>query len=566
MLIYPIPGNYKKKNIDVSIIIPLYKSRSVVKDQIMRWVQDDDLEVEIIYVSDNCPDKSAVAVSEAWNRRPDKHKFNVKILPLRHNHGFGGACNNGAYYAQGKHLIFLNADTVVTPNWIKPMLRLFDDPKVGIVGNMQLKEGGPLHGTIDSAGSEWAWTTLNFLHIGRHSYHGELLDEPFAYDEAPADLLVPAEREMVTGCCFAIPKKLFDEVGGFDYHYRRAYWEDTELNLSVRDMGYKVMFQPESVIYHKLSHAEVGEHPYHHLNKTHFLNKWVKTERIDKLVRAERPIMPETITNILVRRHAANGDVLVAAAIVPALKKKYPNSTIYFETKCPQVLIYNPHIDYITEEEPQGVTFNYMVDLDLAYERRPFSNILQCYADEAGVDAKDCELSLYEARVVKPLLNGYVVIHAGRTNWAGRNWHQDRWRELALRIHDSGHQIICVGRSGDHFVPCDVDCREKTTIHELATIIKDAKLFVGIDSMPFHISQATKTPGVAFFGSIKPELRIINDNITPCTAKDLGCLGCHHRRPAPSVVTNECETGTHDCENLVTVDDMWNLIKEKLGC
>jgi ADP-heptose:LPS heptosyltransferase len=275
--------------------------------------------------------------------------------------------------------------------------------------------------------------------------------------------------------------------------------------------------------------------------------------------------MNQDISNILVKREAAHGDVLVAAAVVPALKKKFPGSIIYFKTKCPTVLVGNPHIDFLIDTVPDNITFNYVCDLDLAYERRPHTHILQSYADEAGVKLEDCEMSIPTARVNKPLFNNYVVIHAGHTNWVGRNWHEDRWEELAIRIHDAGYQIICVGRGADYAVSCDADCRNQTSINELATIIQDSKLFIGIDSLPFHIAQAVKTPAVVFFGSIKPELRIVNDNVTPVTAKNLACLGCHHRKPAPSTVTNQCETKTLECEKSVSVDDIWNIIRNKLG-
>lgn len=263
---------------------------------------------------------------------------------------------------------------------------------------------------------------------------------------------------------------------------------------------------------------------------------------------------------VLVRREAARGDVLVAAAVAPALKKKY-NCEIAFYTKCPSVLYGNKHIDYLGDSDDfLNRPFDIVVDLDLAYERRPDCNILQAYADVAGVAREDCELFIHCAPVNMPLFLNYVVIHAGVTNWVGRNWHHDRMLELALKLHDHGFQIVCVGAGDDKFVPCDADVRNRATVHEVASIIQGAKLFIGIDSLPMHIAQAVKTPGVIFFGSIRPETRLLNENMKAVVARDLKCLGCHHRKPAPSTVTNTCETGTLDCENLVSVDQMFERI------
>ena len=124
--------------------------------------------------------------------------------------------------------------------------------------------------------------------------------------------------------------------------------------------------------------------------------------------------------------------------------------------------------------------------------------------------------------------------------------------------------MICVGKEGDHEIPCGLDLRGQTGIGELASVIKGAKLFIGIDSLPMHVAQTFDVPGVCFFGSIDPSLRIVSDNLTAVTADDLACLGCHHRKPAPSVVTNVCETVTLDCVDLVSVEKMWEAIRGKL--
>jgi ADP-heptose:LPS heptosyltransferase len=241
--------------------------------------------------------------------------------------------------------------------------------------------------------------------------------------------------------------------------------------------------------------------------------------------------------NILVRRFGARGDVLLAATVVPALKKRYPGCTVYFETVCGDVLAGNPYIDHVVGcgALPDD-QFGRIIDLNLAYERRPLTHILDCYAQAAEVDRSDCRLSVGLANVVFPDISNYAVFHTGETGWVGRNWQQERWNELAVRLRAEGVQVVCVGSGADHLVPCDADYRGKTTVQELATLLKGARLFVGIDSLPFHIAQAVDTPGVVFFGSVLPDLRVISPSITPVFARELACRGCHHRRAAPTVL------------------------------
>lgn len=269
--------------------------------------------------------------------------------------------------------------------------------------------------------------------------------------------------------------------------------------------------------------------------------------------------------SVLISRMAANGDVLVASAVIPALKEKHPGHPIYFATNCPHTLMHNPYIDYLVSSDAVNEKFEYKYDLNDAYEKRPNCNMLQAYADVADVDVNKCKMYICCERVDKPLLNKYVVIHAGNTEWVGRNWSKEGWKEVALKLHDTGYQIVCVGQGKDYFVPCDVDVRNATTVGQLATIIKDAKMFVGIDSLPMHIAQAVNTPGVAFFGSIDPKTRIINENMQAITANNLACLGCHHRKPVPSYVTNTCETGLFECERNITVNDISDKIHSILS-
>lgn len=566
-VIYPIHGVYPKESrADVSVIVPLHKSKAAVREQIMRWTQDDNLKVEIVYVDDKCPQKSGWAVHNYWNKRRDKSKFLVKIVMSPFNMGFARACNLGAHHATGRHLIFLNADTTVTPNWLSPLLEQLDRPEVGIVGNLQLKEGGDLHGTVDSCGSEWCWEQVNFMHIGRNIYEGELLERPFTLDNIPAELLQVSEREMVTGCCLGIKRDVFHNLGGFNANYRIGYWEDSELCLRTRELGYKIVYQPESVIFHKLHGSNVQRHVHQDENGLYFFQKWVETGRIDALVKSPRNLHPTKPTNILVKRRSAYGDVLVAAAVLPALKKRYPDAKLYFlsDPNCAAVLKNNPYIHQILmDKDLKGLTFQRLYNLDYAYEIRPNVNILQAYADECGVPLQDCELFI-DTQPVNDLPEKYVAFHVAKTAWVGRNWTTEGFQVIADRVKNAGYEVVCVGSKGEGVLEGSLDLRQKLTVQQLATVMRNAKAFVGADSFPMHVAQAVKTPGVCFFGAILPEHRIISENMKGVNVSGLPCLGCHHRKFAPVTSNDSCATRTLACENQFTADMMWNKLQEIL--
>lgn len=565
---WPTPAWFRTKEpVDVSVIVPLYKSDSVVQDLIRTWpLKTDKYSVEIIFVDDQCPKKSKDMVLKTWIHRKSELKGPIgKIIYNSTNQGYGQACNAGAAVASGKYLIFLNADTKVTPGWVDPMIDLFEDPTIGLVGNMHLKEGGPHNGTIDSAGSEWKWNDMSFVHIGRHCYHKQEIAGPYKPENAPQDLLEVSEREMVTGCCFAMPSSLFQYIGGFNPNYRIGYWEDSEICLNVRELGYKIMFQPKSVIYHKLGHTSSGGHRYFGHNKLYFMNKWIKSHRLDNLLLTEaRSKNQDPVNRILIRRSNAHGDALVAAGVCAALRKKHPNAHIMFCTLFPEVICQNPNIDeFIDVRKIHQTEFDVFYNLDFCYEWRPRINILTAYAEAVGVRKEDCKVCMVP-QPVKSLPDNFIVIHAGRTDWVGRDWPHENFVELANRLMDAGETVVAVGKYSEGQIPCHLDLRSKTSIAETAFVMSKAKAFIGIDSLPMHIAQAFDVPGISFFGCVWPESRIYSDKMRGINAKDLSCLGCHHRKPAPSTVTKTCETGTLDCIKGVSVNDMWYKVQDLL--
>lgn len=570
---YPTPPWFRNTNpVDVSIIIPLYKSQEVIKDLIRNFPLENKLTWEIIFIDDKCPNNSKELVLKYWASRKDELRNPVgKIICNSTNKGYGQTCNAGVEYALGKYLIMLNADTKVTPNWMEPMIELFSDPKVGLVGNLHLKDGGQHDGTIDSAGSEWRWNSMSFEHIGRHSYNKKSISSPFHPERCPPELTQVSEREMVTGCCFAMKADLYRYIGGFNPNYKIGYWEDTEICMNVRELGYKILYQPNSVIYHKLGHTGSGGHKYYNHNKSYFMNKWIKSHRLDSLLFSEaRETGVDAVRSILIRRLNAQGDTLVAAGVCAALKKKYPSARIKFCTYNPEFILNNPYIDEFVEHKYLYQTaFDVYYNLDLCYEWRPKVNILSAFAEAVGVKTEDCKVCIKVQPVNFDLPKNYVVIHPGRTDWAGRNWPRERFGELARMLMKEKIDVIAVGKHTEDSIPCTLDLRNALNIPQLGYVMQNSLAFAGIDSMPMHMAMAVDTPGVAIFGSVVPEVIIHNKKMKPIRAKNLPCVGCHSRKPAPSHATKSCEIGSQACMSGISVEEVYNeliqIVREREG-
>ena len=201
-----------------------------------------------------------------------------------------------------------------------------------------------------------------------------------------------------------------------------------------------------------------------------------------------------------------------------------------------------------------SVDYDCFFNLNLAYERRPKTNILKAYADVCGVEVEDCKLFIHTVSREIPQ-EPYIVVHCQPTAWAGRNWILERWQEVVSKIN---LKTVIIG-TGDYGIKGDYHCFD-FSIAETAYLIQNASMFLGIDSFPFHIAQAVNTPSVVFFGSVDPKTRIVTSDVKAVVANDkpfahdLPCLGCHHRKLAPVTCTDTCERGDYACEDIVSVD------------
>jgi len=181
--------------------------------------------VELILVDDASPDGTLVHAA---------HIAGLRVVARPANGGFIAACNDGAAAARGRFLVFLNNDTVPQPGWLDALLDTFDlHPDTGLAGAQLLYPDGRLQeagGVVFADGSAWNY--------GRF----ESPEDPrFAYVR---------EADYISGAAIAIPRALFNRVGGFDTRYAPAYYEDTDLAFAVRAAGLRVRYQPAARVVH----------------------------------------------------------------------------------------------------------------------------------------------------------------------------------------------------------------------------------------------------------------------------------------------------------------------------
>ncbi|MDP6978290.1 MAG: glycosyltransferase family 2 protein [Myxococcota bacterium] len=158
----------------------------------------------------------------------------VRVVRGEANRGFLENCNAAARVARGEYVVFLNDDTLVCDGWLDELVATFDRfDGVGLAGARLLQANG----TVGEAGGI-VWRDASAWNYGRH----------LEADHASLRYARPADY--VSGACLAIPKALFERLGGFDPVYAPAYFEDTDLAFRVRRAGKQVVYQSNARVYH----------------------------------------------------------------------------------------------------------------------------------------------------------------------------------------------------------------------------------------------------------------------------------------------------------------------------
>jgi O-antigen biosynthesis protein len=233
-----------------SIIIPVWNKRDLTAQCLKALAAvTTEPSYEVIVVDNGSTDGTAEFLASLSG--------DVQIIRNQDNLGFAKACNQGARAARGKYLVFLNNDTIPLKGWLKALVSEVEGyPEVGIVGSKLLYQDG----TIQHAG-------VALSRVDGLPYH--------IYKGVPGDLPIVNQRreyQIVTGACLLIRRSLFKELGGFDEGFRNGF-EDVDLCLKAGERGYRVVYQPRSVVYH-LESQTPGRKIHEDSNAKRLLERW----------------------------------------------------------------------------------------------------------------------------------------------------------------------------------------------------------------------------------------------------------------------------------------------------
>jgi len=231
-----------REPVDLSILIVSYNTRDLTIQSLRTLIEhSSDVRCETIVIDNASSDGSAAAIEATFP--------SVRLIRLEENVGFAAANNIAAKHACGEKLLLLNPDTITLNGAVRSLLEFSERrPEAGIWGGRtyldeRLEALNP--------GSCWGLPTLWSLFCETLGLNAIFSDSLLFNSEHYGSWLRDEEREvgMVSGCFLLISRPLWNRLGGFDTRFF-MYFEDTDLNIRARQLGYRPAITPEATIIH----------------------------------------------------------------------------------------------------------------------------------------------------------------------------------------------------------------------------------------------------------------------------------------------------------------------------
>ncbi len=253
------------KSPKVSIIIPIHNKFPVTYNCLCSILfASNKASYEVIVVDDGSSDESKDI--------PELIK-GIQYFRNETSLGFILSCNRGGKSARGEYIVMLNNDTEVTAGWLDELILVFDTfENVGLTGSKLLYPDGRLQeagGIVWNTGDPWNYGRNANPHDPRYNYTRQV--------------------DYLSGASIMLPRKLWNDLQGFDEAFVPAYFEDTDLAFRVREKGYKVVYAPFSQVFHfegisSGTSTSSGIKKYQEINRPKFKARWHDACRFNGVV------------------------------------------------------------------------------------------------------------------------------------------------------------------------------------------------------------------------------------------------------------------------------------------
>ncbi len=209
----------KKHPISVSIVVPNWNGAHLLKKNLPHVLASAP-HAEIIIADDASVDDSINFLKETFP--------GVIRVENKKQQGFSGNVNSGVAAAHGDIVILLNTDVRPEADFLAPLLARFSDPSIAAVGCLEKSHEDDR--VIFRGRGIAKWEKGFFIHS-----RGEVNQLDTAW---------------VSGGSSAYRRSVWNMLNGMDTIYNTFYWEDIDLSYQILKSGFRIGFEPKSIVHH----------------------------------------------------------------------------------------------------------------------------------------------------------------------------------------------------------------------------------------------------------------------------------------------------------------------------
>jgi len=198
---------------------------------LIKYTQDPN--TEIIIADNDSQDDSIDFLS--------KNHPTIRQIILDKNYGFAGGYNRTLSQIEAEYFVLLNSDIEVSENWLKPLIKILDSDSTIAACQPKIKS---FH---QKDHFEYAGAGGGF--IDKYGYpfcRGRILDKMEIDNGQYNDI---TDIFWATGACMVIRSEVYKKVDGLDDDFF-AHMEEIDLCWRLKNLGYRIVYNPESTVYH----------------------------------------------------------------------------------------------------------------------------------------------------------------------------------------------------------------------------------------------------------------------------------------------------------------------------
>ncbi|MEX5213163.1 MAG: glycosyltransferase family 2 protein [Nitrospiraceae bacterium] len=253
------------RSVGLSIVIVHYRSPSEL-EICLRSIEACPMAVghEICVVDNRSQDEAVAMVRRAFPY--------ITVVESEQNVGFGRAVNEAASRTSGAYVLVLNPDIVVQPGSIERLYGYMEShPDVALCAPRLLNQDGTVQYSCRTDYSLGVYL-LRRTPLGRWCPKHRIIREHLmtAWDHATT-----RDVDWVLGAAFMFRRGAFQTNQVMDERFF-LYFEDVDLCLRLRRAGWRVVYNPDSVMVHAHQRASAGG--LISRAKVEHLKSWLKFE------------------------------------------------------------------------------------------------------------------------------------------------------------------------------------------------------------------------------------------------------------------------------------------------